>query len=158
VTVAALKGRLGWSMLFVVAAACVAVAGVRAAATPTDAERVEEISKVLACPICDGESVFESRNGASAAIRNEIRSQIDLGRSDDEIVAYLQQRSDVDLTLVPDAEGISLSVWAIPVVTVVACTVGLGFAFRRWKTMQDAVPTDDDEALVAAALRETVDE
>jgi cytochrome c-type biogenesis protein CcmH len=152
-----MRSRRGWFVIVVLAAACLTIAGVRAASTPTREERVEEISKVLACPICDGESVFESRNAASAAIRNEIRVQIDRGRSDDEVVAFLQQRSDVDLTLVPDADGFSVSVWALPTIIFVSATVAAAFAFRRWKAMHEPTVTDDDEALVAAALAEEAD-
>jgi cytochrome c-type biogenesis protein CcmH len=53
--------------------ALLAVGATRDGGPSTPEERVEAISRRLACPICDGESVFESRNNASASIRQEIR-------------------------------------------------------------------------------------
>ena len=35
---------------------------------------MEEISKQLACPVCNGETVYESRNPSSANIRAEIKA------------------------------------------------------------------------------------
>jgi cytochrome c-type biogenesis protein CcmH len=123
----------------------------------TETERVEQISKRLACPICDGESVFESHNNASESIRNEIAAQVAAGqRTDDEIISFFVQR-DSKLLLVPRASGFDALVWILPVVAFVCATAGLVVAFRRWKRAADVVPTDDDRALVAAALS-TADE
>ena len=54
---------------------------------------VEGAARGLPCPICDGESVFESRNPASQAIRIEIARQVDTGTvSDDQIINFIAQR------------------------------------------------------------------
>jgi cytochrome c-type biogenesis protein CcmH len=120
---------------------------------PTAEERVEAISKRLACPICDGESVFESRNNASVNIRTEIRAQVDAGeRTNDEIISFFVQRES-RLLLVPKATGFDALVWALPAFAAVCAIAGLVVAFRRWKRAADTVPTDDDRLLVASAMR-----
>ncbi|MCU1359595.1 MAG: ccmH [Ilumatobacteraceae bacterium] len=141
----------GWVLLAVVVVGLMAI-GLGTNNTPATAQdRVDSIAKRLACPICDGESVFESRNTASDKIRTEIRAQVDEGQlSNDEIISYFVQRNQ-RLLLVPRASGLDALVWELPAFAAVCAIAGLAFAFRRWKRAADTVPTDDDRALVAAA-------
>ncbi len=150
----AFKRGPGWIILGVVVIALMVIGLGRASDELTPGERVEVISKRLACPICDGESVFESRNNASSALRTEIRSQVDAGEaSDDQIITFIEQRFGAQVLLVPRADGIDAVVWILPVVAFVCGVAGLAVAFRRWKRAADTVPTDDDRQLVADARR-----
>lgn len=144
----------GWVLLAVVAGLLLAVGITHDSGPRTPEERVEEISKRLACPICDGESVFESRNNASASIRTEIKAQVAAGeRSNDDIIAFIEQRYGAQVLLVPRASGLDALVWALPVAVFVCAAAGLAVAFRRWRRAADTVPTDADRALVDAALQ-----
>jgi cytochrome c-type biogenesis protein CcmH len=141
-------------LLGVVVVGLLAVGATRESGPSTPEERVEAISRRLACPICDGESVFESRNNASAAIRAEIQSQVTAGlRSDEEIISFIEQRYTASVLLVPRATGLDAVVWALPVAAFVCAVAGLVVAFRRWKRAADTVPTDADRRLVDEALR-----
>lgn len=149
----------GWAVLVLVVAGLLAIGATRDSGPRTPEERVEEISKRLACPVCDGESVFESRNNASQGIRTEIASQVNAGvATDDEIVTFIEQRFGGKVLLVPRATGIDALVWALPAAALVCAVAGLAVAFRRWKRAADAIPDDDDRALVAAALAERDDD
>lgn len=146
------KGWPGWALLAVVVVGLLFVGIAVDSSPPTPEERVEAISQRLACPTCDGESVFESRSAASSNIRAEIRAQVDDGlRTNDEIISFFVQR-DSTLLLVPRATGLDALVWALPAFAAVCAIAGLTLAFRRWKRAADTVPTDDDRQLVAAAL------
>ena len=148
-----LKSWPSWVLLIFVVGGLLAVGASRDAGARSPKERVEDISRRLACPICDGESVFESRNADSQAIRIEIARQVDTGTvSDDQIINYIEQRFGSKVLLVPRATGIDALVWALPVAALVCAVVGLGVAFRRWKTEADTIPDDADRRLVAAAL------
>ncbi len=150
-----IKGWPSWVLLVLVVGGLLAVGAGRDAGARTPKERVEDISRRLACPICDGESVFESRNADSQAIRIEIARQVETGTvSDDQIINFIEQRFGSKVLLVPRATGIDALVWALPVAALVCALVGLGFAFHRWKTVADTVPDDADRRLVAAALTE----
>jgi cytochrome c-type biogenesis protein CcmH len=141
-----------WVALVLVVVGLLAVGATRSSGPRTADERVEYISTRLACPICDGQSVFESRNSDSEAIRTEIRAQIAAGQlSDDQVIQYMTDRYGAQLLLVPKASGIDALVWALPAAAFVCAVVGLGVAFRRWRTVADTVPDDDDRALVDAA-------
>jgi cytochrome c-type biogenesis protein CcmH len=150
---AALKRWPSWVLLVLVVGGLLAVGANRDSGPRTPQERVEDISRRLACPICDGESVFESRNAASQAIRVEIARQVDTGTvSDDQIINFIEQRFGSKVLLVPRATGIDALVWALPVAALVCAVVGLGVTFRRWKAAADTTPDDADRALVADAL------
>lgn len=147
------KGWPGWVLLVMVVAALLAFGTTRHTAARTPEERVEEISKQLACPICDGESVYESRNTQSASIRAEILAQVTTtDASDDEIIAYIVQNFDAKTQLLPKASGFESLVWVLPSAALVCVSVGLFFAFRRWRLAADAIPSDEDRRRVELAL------
>jgi cytochrome c-type biogenesis protein CcmH len=148
-----LKRWPGWVLLFLVVACFLAYGTAKDAGPLTPEERVEEITKHIACPVCDGETVYESANPASAAIRAEVKAQVAAGlRSDDEIVAYVVQQFGEQTQLLPKASGFDALVWMLPAAALVCAGVGLFFAFRRWKRNADAIPDDDDRAMVEKAL------
>lgn len=148
----------GWIVLGVMAAVLMVLGVGRGADERSAAERVEDISKRIACPICYGESVFDSRNPTSEALRVEIRTQVDSGdASDDEIITYIQQRFGEQVLLVPRAEGVDALVWVLPVVAAVLGVGGLAFAFRRWQRNAGGRATDADRELVAQARRSGLD-
>ena len=150
-----LKRWPSWVLLVLVVAGLLAVGATRDSGPRSPKERVEDISKRLACPICDGETVFESRNADSEAIRVEIARQVDPGTvSDDQIINFIAQRFGSKVLLVPRATGIDALVWALPAAAFVCAVVGLGVAFRRWKSAADTIPDDADRRLVADALAE----
>ena len=147
----------GWVLLVLVVVGALAVGASRADGPSTPAERAQAIERRIACPVCDGESVFESRNTASENIRNAIRSYVDEGAlSDDEIVGVVESRFGGQVLLVPKASGFDALVWALPVAALVCAIAGLAVTFRRWRREAAAErdPTEEDRALVAAALSE----
>ena len=148
-----LKRWPGWVLLLFVVVGFLAFGSTRDAGARTPEERVEEISKQLACPVCNGETVYESRNTSSTSIRAEIKAQVTTSdATDDEIIAYIVQQFGADTQLLPKATGFESLVWVLPLVALVCAGVGLFFAFRRWQLVADTVPDDADRALVEAAL------
>jgi cytochrome c-type biogenesis protein CcmH len=147
-----LKRWPAWVALVLVVVGLLSFGATRSSGPRTADERLEYVSSRLACPICDGQSVFESRNSDSEAIRTEIRNQIGQGQlSDDQIIEYMTDRYGAQLLLVPKASGVDALVWALPAAALVCALVGLGLAFRRWRTAIDTVPDDADRALVEEA-------
>ena len=142
-----------WALLLFVVAGLMAVGSTRDGGARTPEERLESISKRLGCPVCDGESVYESQNAASTQIRAEIRARVTTSdATDDEVIAYIVQNFGGRTQLVPTATGFEALVWVLPSSAFVCAAVGLGLAFHRWRAALDTVPDDDDRALVAAAL------
>jgi cytochrome c-type biogenesis protein CcmH len=149
-----LKRWPAWVLLVFVVVAFLAVGASRDGGPNTPAERADAIARRVACPVCDGESVFESRNRASINLRNEITALINAGRlSDEEILARIQSAFPNDILLVPPADGFNTLVWALPAAVTICACAGLVVAFRRWRQgLATAEPSDEDRALVSSAL------
>lgn len=149
----AIKRWPSWVVLTFVVVGLLAVGASRGSGPRTDAERIDSISKRLACPECDGESVFESRSGASQNLRAQIAERVRTGtKSDEAIVAEIERNFGARVLLVPRATGIDALVWALPAAAFVCAVAGLAVAFLRWRGRTDPLPTDADRELVAAAL------
>ncbi|MDQ3178130.1 MAG: cytochrome c-type biogenesis protein CcmH [Actinomycetota bacterium] len=148
------RGRLiGWALLGVVVVALLAVGIVRDRGAASSQDRADDIARRIACPVCDGESVFESRNNSSEAIRAAIDERVNAGtQSDDQIISYIESRFGGQLLLVPRATGIDAVVWAVPAAALVVALAALALTFRRWSAQPRAAPTDSDRDLVAAAM------
>ncbi len=149
---ASVKRWPGWLLMLGVVVTLLLVGTLRSTGPQSETDRIDAITKRVACPVCSGESVFESRNAAAVNIHNKVEDLVEAGTlSDGEIIAAIQQDSEVQLLLVPKRSGIDALAWALPVAAGVVAFVGLGLAFRRWKQAADTVPSDEDRALVDAA-------
>lgn len=144
----------GWLALAVIAAVLLAVGISRADGVSDPGDRADALARRVACPVCDGESVYESRNRASINLRNEITALVNAGRlSDEEILARIQSAFPNDILLVPPADGFNTLVWALPAAVTICACAGLVVAFRRWRQgLATAEPSDEDRALVSSAL------
>jgi cytochrome c-type biogenesis protein CcmH len=155
-----LRSPFGWVLLAAVVAGALVVGALGDRGPRTQGERVDAVAKTVKCPTCRSESVYESRSAAAQNLRNEIARQVSAGRTDDEVRAYIAERFGEGLLLTPGTSGVPALVWVLPVVAVVLAGGGLALAFRRWRD-QDAADaravTDDDRALVAAALADEHD-
>ena len=146
-----------WLGLAALAAALIVVGAQRANGPVNNTERIDAITKTLKCPVCAGESVYESRVPVAQNIREEVARQVAAGRTD----AAIRQRIEGAFPgsqLVPPAEGANLVLWVAPVVALVLALGGLTLAFRRWRVQAAGAgePDDRDRALVASALRDEV--
>lgn len=128
------------------------IGGTRDNGPLTQSERIDSITQRVACPTCDGESVYASRAPAAEAIRNQIARDVAASSlSDDQIIAAIASTFQARVLLVPRATGLDALVWVLPIAVAVCSVTALGFAFRRWKN-PGAVPTAEDNELVEALL------
>ena len=149
-----------WALVLIVLVAVLTVALTQDRGPQTQQERIEAISARLACPTCDGESVEVSRAAAAVAIRTEIARQVALGqRTNDEIVAEIENSFGGRVLLVPRATGLDALVWVLPVTAGVIAVAALGATFRRWRREAEVLgtPSEEDRRRVDAALAEDSD-
>ncbi len=117
-------------------------------------ERTEQVARTIKCPACTDESVATSDAPVSQAARKQIRDDLAAGRSPDEIRARFVATYGESILLTPKRSGIDSLVWILPVVVLVGGAGGLAFAFWRWRQLGLDRATDEDRAVVAAALAE----
>jgi len=150
------RGRLiGWALLGAVVVALLTVGIVRDRGAESSQDRADDVARRIACPVCDGESVFESRNNSSEAIRAAIDERVNAGtQSDDQIISYIESRFGGQVLLVPRATGIDAVVWAVPAGALAVALAALVLTFRRWSAQPHLAPTDSDRELVASAMED----
>lgn len=142
----------GVALAAVVVAALVIGGGGRDKAPRTPAARAEAIGEDLRCPVCQGLSVADSHSPTAEAMREDIRRRVDAGESDRAIKAYYVSRYSEWVLLRPETSGIGGLIWILPVAALLLAAAGLAFAFRRWRRQPAMAATDEDRALVEAAL------
>lgn len=150
-----LKRWPSWLAMGFIVLALMTVGVTRDSGPRTQQERIDSISRRLACPTCDGESVYVSQAAAAESIRNEVARQVATAqKSDDEIVAYIENRFGGKVLLVPRASGLDALVWVLPIAVLVCSVAGLAMAFSRWRSAQGLRATDEDEQLVESLMKE----
>lgn len=143
--------RLSWLLVLFVGVGALAVGATRDRGPLDPGDRIDAISRRIACPVCDGESVYESRNPASEAIRSAIREGVRAGALDDDaVIAGVAEAYGAQVLLVPRATGLDALAWALPVTAAVVAIAALGAAFRRWRVESATIgeATEEDRRIV----------
>jgi len=118
------------------------------------AARAHAIASDLRCPVCQGLSVADSPSETAKAIYDDIRRRVDAGESDSAIKAHYVASYGEWVLLKPRTTGISALVWILPATALLLGAAGLAFAFRRWRRQPVLAASDEDRALVEAALEQ----
>ena len=141
----------GVALAAVVVAALVIGAG-RSHPSRSPSARAHAIATDLRCPVCQGLSVADSPSPTAKAIYDDVRRRVDAGQSDRSIRAFYVGVYGEWILLRPEASGMGALVWALPVAALLLGAGGLALAFRRWRRQPVLAVTDEDRALVEAAL------
>lgn len=148
--------RVLWALALVCLALLFAVAGRGDGKPPTQAERVEALSRQFACPECSGQSVAASNAPAAQNIRSAVAEMVAQGVPDEQIRGRITDRFGERVSLVPASDGVVSLVWIVPVVVAIVAVAALGLALARWRrTVGDAgTASDADRELVERFLAE----
>ena len=145
--------RSSWGLLAVVLVGAFALGSRGPAGPPTEDQRVRRITSVVRCPTCQGLSAAQSDAPAARSIDDEVRRRVQAGETDDQIKGYLVSRYGDDILLQPEAEGVGLLVWALPLVATTTAVTALVLVLRRRRAGPAPAVTAADQALVEEALR-----
>ena len=128
-----LWSRVIWAAV-IVAAVVALVIGATSGPSPhlTMQQRVYDVAGQLRCPVCNGESAAESNTPPSVEMRNQIESWLKAGQSTSQIKSEMVASYGSGILEKPQAKGVSLLVWLLPMIGVVAGVGGLVYAFHRW--------------------------
>src|SRR5690625_4747055 len=118
-----------WLPLLFVFLALPAWAGDHAAET-----RMLSIAEELRCLVCQNESIAASRADLAVDLRQQIREQIQAGRTDDEIRAYMVERYGDFILYRPPLKATTVLLWFGPLL-LLAFGIGLlAITLRRRRT------------------------
>lgn len=126
--------------LFAAMIACVAVVQV-AAADALD-EQTRHIAKQLQCPVCNGAPVSDSPSDLAGQMRMVIRSKLEAGETEPQIIAYFVERYGDGVLIEPPRRGFALTVWLAPVLMLVVGGIILWRLLAGWlRPRWSAAPT-----------------
>ena len=125
--------------LLVLAVALVIGAGVFSSAPETAAQRAAAIETGVRCPSCTDVSVADSDATTAIAVRHQIQSLVDAGRSTEAIDQVLVSEYGQTILLVPpDTGGIPL-IYVVPLVLGAGALATVGMLFWRRTRQFDAL-------------------
>lgn len=91
-------------------------------------ERLRRLGEELRCLVCQNQTIADSQSGLAEDLRREIRAQMDLGKNDEEITAYLVDRYGDFVRYRPPVKATTYLLWFGPALAIVA---GLGWLVGR---------------------------
>tara|TARA_B100001750_G_C15495216_1_gene593685 strand:+ start:1709 stop:2116 length:408 start_codon:yes stop_codon:yes gene_type:complete len=98
--------------------------------TPEKERRIQELNKVLMCPVCPGESIDQSQNELSSQMRAIVIEKIDEGWTDEQIKNYFVERYGPRVVMNPPFTGFSITAWIIPPFILVCAAILFVFYIR----------------------------
>ncbi len=118
--------------------------------------RARDISKVLRCPVCQGETIDESNAPISRDLRLYLRERLLAGDSDAEVVEAVTERFGEYVLFEPPARGANWLLYlAGPLMALVALLAG--WRFIRSRNMAEEGPdalSDDEKARLDRIMRD----
>lgn len=117
--------------------------------------RARELSKLLRCPVCQGENIDDSNADISRDLRLLVRERLIAGDSNDAVIDYVVDRYGEFVLFEPRATGANLLLWLAGPLMLMG---GAGVAFvwlraRRQARAPDAL-TPEEEARLREILKE----
>lgn len=84
-----------------------------------DEQRYHKLTNELRCLVCQNQTVADSNAGLAVDLRNQVANQINSGKTDDEILAYMEERYGEFVLYNPQMSMENLGLWIGPFVVVV---------------------------------------
>ena len=93
--------------------------------------RFQALTKQLRCLVCQNESLADSNAPLAADLRRDVFNQIQAGKSDDEIKAWLTARYSDFVLYDPPLHAATLLLWFGPLLVLLAGGAAVAIAVRR---------------------------
>ncbi len=110
-----------------------------------------EVAAQLRCPVCRQLSVQDSPSDLAQEIKGVIRGRLAAGESPEEVKAYFVSKYGEWILLSPPKRGVTLWVWALPILALGAGAVVLGVVLRSWLPGGRAARDERPDAASTAA-------
>lgn len=108
-----MRRQLALGALLLALAATDAGAGAMRQEDPGE-RRIKAVATDLRCPVCQGESVYDSHSTVASQMKALIREQVAAGKSDDEIKSFFVARYGEFILMEPRRTLRTALVWLFP--------------------------------------------
>jgi cytochrome c-type biogenesis protein CcmH len=114
------------------------------AANPAQEARMMVLASELRCLVCQNQTIADSHSDLAADLRQQIREQLVLGRSDDDIRRFMTDRYGDFVLYKPPFKATTALLWVGPPLLLAGAVGGLILALKR---RLKAKPDDFDPEL-----------
>ena len=122
---------------------------------PKVEQRMKALTEQLRCMVCQNETLDASRADLAENLRKEIREQIQAGKTDQEIIAFLTQRYGDYVLYNPPVKKTTYLLWFGPFVLLIGGTAVLYRYVRNRREMIKETPLSADERKRAEEILNT---
>lgn len=141
-------------VLLLLSVQCAAREAPSAVDDPVLEKRVVKLTSELRCLVCQNQSLADSHADLAIDLKNQVRSQMQAGKSDTEIRDYMVARYGDFVLYDPPFKASTLLLWAGPFALLLIGPLGLAAYLRsRRRRLPDVDLTPVDRARAEALLR-----
>ena len=128
------------------------------AADPVAEKRLQAISSELRCLVCQNQTIADSNAELAQDLRREVRSMIQSGQSDQQIIDFMVARYGDFVLYRPPFNSITLLLWGGPAVLLIGGLLALRrYIRRRAARLANDTPLSADESRRAEQLLAELD-
>ena len=139
-------------LLLLLSVSCAAREAASAADDPVLEKRVVDLTSELRCLVCQNQSLADSHADLAIDLKNQVRSQMQAGKSDTEIRNYMVARYGDFVLYDPPFKPSTLLLWAGPFALLLIGLLGLARYLRTRRRRLPAVELTPAERARAEAL------
>jgi len=99
--------------------------------------QIREISYLLMCPVCQGQTVAESNSELATQMRAIIKQKLEKGESKEEIIAYFVNRYGETILGAPPPKGANWLIWILPALALLFGGAGIAIFLHKSKSEKD---------------------
>lgn len=93
--------------------------------------RVKSIATQLRCPVCQGETIYDSHSSVATEMKALIKEKLAEGKDDPEIIAFFVERYGEFVLMEPRKSGSFLVIWLFPALAILIGSAVAIFLLRR---------------------------
>jgi cytochrome c-type biogenesis protein CcmH len=134
-----------WCIALLLCTVAVAQQAAPVAEDPALEKRVARLSEELRCLVCQNQTIADSHAELAIDLKNQIREQMHLGRSDDAIMEYMVARYGDFVLYRPPVKATTAVLWFGPGLLVVGGMIGLALYLRQRRKVSGEDDGLDDE-------------
>lgn len=127
-----------------------------AAADPVMERRAMDLAAELRCLVCQNQTIADSNAELAVDLRNQIREQLNAGKTNDQIIDFMVARYGDFVLYRPPFKTTTALLWAGPfVLLLLAFIVFVRILVRRRREVAEATLSEQERARAEALLAET---
>ena len=107
---------------------------------PVIEQRLKDLAEELRCLVCQNQTIADSNAPLALDLRNQIRTQIAQGRTDDQIRAYMVERYGDFVLYKPPFKANTALLWLAPALLLLGGGAVFWVVVRRRRPQTDTAP------------------